>query len=76
MAYLSEALESYEHEHALERALAMPECPVVPYFGLFLSQLEQQRKVNTFIRARARRICDASALIGANLHVLYMCCKV
>nr|KAF7427170.1 hypothetical protein H0235_006864 [Vespula pensylvanica] len=39
LEYLASALLSSEYEHALARALAMPECPVVPFFGAFLREL-------------------------------------
>ncbi|XP_014219274.1 1-phosphatidylinositol 4,5-bisphosphate phosphodiesterase epsilon-1-like isoform X2 [Copidosoma floridanum] len=39
--WLSSALVSSEYEIALERALAMPECPVVPFFGVFLRELRE-----------------------------------
>ncbi|XP_015436993.1 PREDICTED: 1-phosphatidylinositol 4,5-bisphosphate phosphodiesterase epsilon-1-like, partial [Dufourea novaeangliae] len=38
---LSSALLSAEYEFALARALAMPECPVVPFFGAFLRELRE-----------------------------------
>ncbi|XP_020282205.1 1-phosphatidylinositol 4,5-bisphosphate phosphodiesterase epsilon-1-like [Pseudomyrmex gracilis] len=41
MGYLSDALLSCEYERALGRALAMPECPVVPFFGAFLRELRE-----------------------------------
>lgn len=51
MEYLSSALLSSEYERALARALAMPECPVVPFFGAFLRELREviacEIKVNT-----------------------------
>lgn len=51
MEYLSSALLSSEYERALARALAMPECPVVPFFGAFLRELREviacEMKVNT-----------------------------
>lgn len=56
MEYLSSALLSSEYERALARALAMPECPVVPFFGAFLRELREviacETKVNIkkFIR--------------------------
>ncbi|XP_024084473.1 1-phosphatidylinositol 4,5-bisphosphate phosphodiesterase epsilon-1-like isoform X1 [Cimex lectularius] len=37
--FLSAALLSVEYERALNRALAMPECRVVPFFGSFLRDL-------------------------------------
>ncbi|KAF4517551.1 hypothetical protein B566_EDAN005115, partial [Ephemera danica] len=37
--FLSAALLSAEYERALARALAMPECRVVPFFGAFLREL-------------------------------------
>nr|XP_024217236.1 1-phosphatidylinositol 4,5-bisphosphate phosphodiesterase epsilon-1 [Halyomorpha halys] len=37
--FLSAALLSVEYERALNRALAMPECCVVPFFGSFLRDL-------------------------------------
>ncbi|KAF6199510.1 hypothetical protein GE061_007536, partial [Apolygus lucorum] len=36
---LSQALLSVEYERALSRALAMPECRVIPFFGAFLRDL-------------------------------------
>ncbi|XP_058792410.1 1-phosphatidylinositol 4,5-bisphosphate phosphodiesterase epsilon-1-like [Phymastichus coffea] len=39
LEYLSSALLSSEYDNALARALAMPECPVVPFFGAFLHEL-------------------------------------
>ncbi|XP_076374836.1 1-phosphatidylinositol 4,5-bisphosphate phosphodiesterase epsilon-1 isoform X2 [Megalopta genalis] len=36
---LSAAFLSTEYESALGRALAMPECPVIPFFGPFLKEL-------------------------------------
>ncbi|XP_071630783.1 LOW QUALITY PROTEIN: 1-phosphatidylinositol 4,5-bisphosphate phosphodiesterase epsilon-1-like [Temnothorax longispinosus] len=41
MEYLSSALLSSEYDRALARALAMPECPVVPFFGAFLRELKE-----------------------------------
>ncbi|KAF3426691.1 hypothetical protein E2986_10683 [Frieseomelitta varia] len=38
---LSSALLSVEYELALARSLAMPECPVVPFFGAFLRELRE-----------------------------------
>lgn len=32
---------SAEYDRALSRALAMPECPVVPFFGAFLRELRE-----------------------------------
>ncbi|XP_051171647.1 1-phosphatidylinositol 4,5-bisphosphate phosphodiesterase epsilon-1-like isoform X1 [Leptopilina boulardi] len=46
LEYLSSALLSSEYEHALARALAMSECPVVPFFGAFLREL---REVSSFV---------------------------
>lgn len=37
--FLSAALLSAEYDRALSRALAMAECPVVPFFGAFLREL-------------------------------------
>lgn len=37
--FLSAALLSVEYDRALSRALAMAECPVVPFFGAFLREL-------------------------------------
>lgn len=52
MEYLSSALLSSEYERALARALAMPECPVVPFFGAFLRELREviacETKVNYY----------------------------
>ncbi|XP_056642796.1 1-phosphatidylinositol 4,5-bisphosphate phosphodiesterase epsilon-1-like isoform X2 [Diorhabda sublineata] len=39
--FLSAALLSAEYDRALNRALAMPECPVVPFFGAFLRELRE-----------------------------------
>ncbi|CAG9861173.1 unnamed protein product [Phyllotreta striolata] len=39
--FLSAALLSAEYDRALSRALAMPECPVVPFFGAFLRELRE-----------------------------------
>ncbi|XP_075223466.1 1-phosphatidylinositol 4,5-bisphosphate phosphodiesterase epsilon-1-like isoform X4 [Lycorma delicatula] len=39
LEFLSQALLSVEYERALGRALAMPECRVVPFFGAFLRDL-------------------------------------
>ncbi|XP_065340527.1 uncharacterized protein LOC135939859 isoform X4 [Cloeon dipterum] len=39
--FLSAALMSAEYERALGRALAMPECRVVPFFGAFLRELRE-----------------------------------
>lgn len=39
--FLSAALQSAEYDRALSRALAMAECPVVPFFGAFLRELEE-----------------------------------
>ncbi|XP_014229016.1 1-phosphatidylinositol 4,5-bisphosphate phosphodiesterase epsilon-1-like [Trichogramma pretiosum] len=39
--FLSSALLSSEYDVALERALSMPECPVVPFFGAFLRELRE-----------------------------------
>ncbi|XP_057336827.1 1-phosphatidylinositol 4,5-bisphosphate phosphodiesterase epsilon-1-like [Microplitis mediator] len=41
LEYLSSALLSSEYERALARALAMPECPVIPFFGAFLRELRE-----------------------------------
>jgi phosphatidylinositol phospholipase C, epsilon len=37
--FLSAALLSAEYERALGRALAMPECRLIPFFGAFLREL-------------------------------------
>ncbi|CAH2062142.1 unnamed protein product, partial [Iphiclides podalirius] len=39
--FLSAALLSAEYERALGRALAMPECRLVPFFGAFLRELRE-----------------------------------
>ncbi|XP_046688497.1 uncharacterized protein LOC124374291 isoform X3 [Homalodisca vitripennis] len=39
LEFLSSALLSVEYDRALGRALAMPECKVVPFFGAFLRDL-------------------------------------
>ncbi|XP_052745963.1 1-phosphatidylinositol 4,5-bisphosphate phosphodiesterase epsilon-1-like [Bicyclus anynana] len=39
--FLSAALLSAEYERALARALAMPECRLVPFFGAFLRELRE-----------------------------------
>lgn len=39
--FLSAALLSAEYDRALSRALAMAECPVVPFFGAFLRELRE-----------------------------------
>ncbi|KAL3280171.1 hypothetical protein HHI36_017671, partial [Cryptolaemus montrouzieri] len=39
--FLSAALMSAEYDRALSRALAMAECPVVPFFGAFLRELRE-----------------------------------
>lgn len=39
LEFLSTALLSVEYDRALGRALAMPECRVVPFFGAFLRDL-------------------------------------
>ncbi|KAK9721923.1 Phosphoinositide-specific phospholipase C, efhand-like [Popillia japonica] len=39
--FLAAALMSAEYDRALSRALAMPECPVVPFFGAFLRELRE-----------------------------------
>ncbi|XP_067003645.2 1-phosphatidylinositol 4,5-bisphosphate phosphodiesterase epsilon-1 isoform X2 [Anabrus simplex] len=41
LEFLSAALMSAEYERALGRALAMPECRVVPFFGAFLRELRE-----------------------------------
>lgn len=41
MDFLSAALLSAEYDRALSRALAMAECPVVPFFGAFLRELRE-----------------------------------
>lgn len=41
LEFLSAALLSAEYERALHRALAMPECKVVPFFGAFLRELRE-----------------------------------
>ncbi|XP_043265479.1 1-phosphatidylinositol 4,5-bisphosphate phosphodiesterase epsilon-1-like isoform X2 [Colletes gigas] len=38
---LSSALLSPQYDLALARALAMPECPVIPFFGAFLRELRE-----------------------------------
>lgn len=38
--FLSVALLSVEYERALRRALEMPECRVVPFFGEFIRDLK------------------------------------
>ncbi|XP_037922568.1 1-phosphatidylinositol 4,5-bisphosphate phosphodiesterase epsilon-1-like [Hermetia illucens] len=40
--FLSAALESVEYEKALGRALAIPECRVIPCFKVFLKELKEQ----------------------------------
>ncbi|XP_046742538.1 1-phosphatidylinositol 4,5-bisphosphate phosphodiesterase epsilon-1-like [Diprion similis] len=44
---LSTALLSSKYEEALARALAMPECPVVPFFGAFLRELREALAAET-----------------------------
>ncbi|XP_047518613.1 1-phosphatidylinositol 4,5-bisphosphate phosphodiesterase epsilon-1-like isoform X1 [Pieris napi] len=39
--FLSAALLSAEYERALSRALAMPECRLIPFFGAFLRELRE-----------------------------------
>ncbi|ENN78053.1 hypothetical protein YQE_05489, partial [Dendroctonus ponderosae] len=39
--FLNAALYSVEYDRALSRALAMAECPVVPFFGAFLHELRE-----------------------------------
>lgn len=39
--FLSAALLSVEYDRALSRALAITECPVVPFFGAFLRELRE-----------------------------------
>lgn len=39
--FLWAALQSAEYDRALSRALAMAECPVVPFFGAFLRELKE-----------------------------------
>ncbi|KAK9884808.1 hypothetical protein WA026_009036 [Henosepilachna vigintioctopunctata] len=39
--FLSAALMSAEYDRALSRALAMTECPVVPFFGAYLRELRE-----------------------------------
>ncbi|XP_069363743.1 1-phosphatidylinositol 4,5-bisphosphate phosphodiesterase epsilon-1-like isoform X2 [Maniola hyperantus] len=39
--FLSAALLSAEYERALARALAMPECRLIPFFGAFLRELRE-----------------------------------
>ncbi|XP_066603951.1 1-phosphatidylinositol 4,5-bisphosphate phosphodiesterase epsilon-1-like isoform X2 [Prorops nasuta] len=41
LEHLSSALLSSDYERALARALAMPECSVVPFFGAFLRELRE-----------------------------------
>ncbi|KAL1122754.1 hypothetical protein AAG570_003081, partial [Ranatra chinensis] len=41
LEFLSTALLSVEYERALSRALGMPECRVVPFFGAFLRDLRE-----------------------------------
>lgn len=41
LEFLSAALLSVEYDRALSRALAMAECPVVPFFGAFLRELRE-----------------------------------
>ncbi|XP_072761213.1 1-phosphatidylinositol 4,5-bisphosphate phosphodiesterase epsilon-1 isoform X2 [Anoplolepis gracilipes] len=55
LKYLSYALRSSEYECALARALAMPECPVVPYFGTFLRELQEACKTKPQFEYRETR---------------------
>ncbi|XP_015511799.1 1-phosphatidylinositol 4,5-bisphosphate phosphodiesterase epsilon-1-like [Neodiprion virginianus] len=48
---LSTALLSSKYEEALARALAMPECPVVPFFGAFLRELREALAAETKYKA-------------------------
>ncbi|KAK0163915.1 hypothetical protein PV328_002600 [Microctonus aethiopoides] len=57
LEYLSSALLSSEYERALSRALAMPECPVVPFFGAFLREL---REVLTSITKKPKSNSEVS----------------
>ncbi|KAJ8673907.1 hypothetical protein QAD02_005169, partial [Eretmocerus hayati] len=41
LEYISSALLSSDYEHALARALAMPECHVVPFFGAIIRELRE-----------------------------------
>lgn len=41
LEFLSNALLSVEYDRALSRALTMPECKVVPFFGAFLRDLRE-----------------------------------
>lgn len=51
--FLSAALLSAEYDRALSRALAIAECPVVPFFGAFLRELRE-------ILASASTVHDAA----------------
>lgn len=54
LEYLSTALLSSEYERALARALAMPECPVVPFFGAFLRELREIIATDTKVNRLAK----------------------
>lgn len=68
---LSSALLSSEYEFALARSLAMPECPVVPFFGAFLRELREviafESKVNRFFKLDKLPLCTITAPWKTNL---------
>ncbi|XP_023290532.1 1-phosphatidylinositol 4,5-bisphosphate phosphodiesterase epsilon-1 [Orussus abietinus] len=63
LEYLSSALLSSEYDQALGRALAMPDCPVVPFFGAFLRELREAIAVESKHPAECREK-GASQTIG------------
>lgn len=48
--FLTTALMSVEYDRALSRALAMAECPVVPFFGAFLRELREILETPSLVR--------------------------
>ncbi|XP_048504784.1 1-phosphatidylinositol 4,5-bisphosphate phosphodiesterase epsilon-1-like isoform X2 [Athalia rosae] len=61
---LSTALLSSKYEQALARALAMPECPVVPFFGAFLRELREALSAETKYSAADTK--EESSHVGGN----------
>ncbi|CAG9132943.1 unnamed protein product [Plutella xylostella] len=65
--FLSAALLSAEYERALGRALAMPECRLIPFFGAFLRELSIS--VLTLVQ-----MAGAAEVVDAKVNVRFSLC--
>lgn len=70
---LSAALLHSEYENALERALALSTCPVVPFFGAFLRELRDVVALNSKVRKQSSN--DFLLLISNCLFTKEINCK-